>query len=66
MRFVNNGKPIRNRVEIVLGVTERESKFATVIYAGNDSPIILKESLSIESYKTGNKIFKIPEDFGWL
>ncbi|BAT71826.1 CRISPR-associated protein Cas5 [Thermosulfidibacter takaii ABI70S6] len=66
VRFVNNGKPIRNRVEIVLGVTERESKFATVIYAGNDSPIILKESLSIESYKTGNKIFKIPEDFGWL
>ena len=68
VQFKNNGKPIKNRAEIITAKTERKAKFETVIYVGNDSPVILSENINLEIYKLkgDDKIFKIPEGFGWI
>ena len=68
VQFKNNGKPIKNRAEITRDKTERKAEFETVIYIGNDSPVLLSENINLEIYKLNcsEKVFKIPEEFGWI
>ncbi len=65
VEFKNNGKPISNKAELRKD-TERVVEFIPVIFTSYDYVIYLKEEIEVEKYKIGEKLFKIPKDFGWL
>ena len=65
VEFKNNGEFVSNKAEIGKD-TERTVDFIPVIFTGYDYVVYLKEEIEVERYKIGEKIFKIPKDFGWL
>ena len=68
--FKNDGKSVKNKGEIIMGKTEREPEFEPVIYTGTDFIVTLSDNIVLDIYKleeNGNKkVFKIPEEYGWL
>ncbi len=65
VRFKNGNKDIKNKAEITRK-TERVPKFCTVIHSSYGSMIRIHEEVKVEKIKINEKIFKIPEEWGWL
>jgi CRISPR-associated protein Cas5t len=71
VKFLNNGKSIKNKAELSES-TEREIKFEKVLYTGTEYILYLKEKKDIERYEIESEdndkslTFKIPSEFGWL
>jgi len=63
--FSNDGKPITNKAQISQK-TERIPDFESVIYTGVDYIILLEKPINLEYFYLNDKMFKIPEGFGWI
>ena len=63
--FSNDGKPITNKAQISQK-TERSPDFEPVIYTGVDYIVLLERPINLEYFYLNDKVFKIPEGFGWI
>ena len=63
--FKNKEKTIKTKGELSR-TTEREVKFAPVIYTGYDYVLYLKDSIEVEECIINKKKFKIPSKWGWI